>query len=585
MPIKRLTMLTRLLDVTNSRYGILPPTVGKPCLEFISREENVRTDTPEAQGISSRYIADFLEEINADETLNMHNVIIARNGKILCKAYFGAHKGGIWKATFSACKSVVSIAIGMLIDEGKLTLDTKLEDIFPKEMKSLTKMRIKNISIYDLLTMTTGMTSLEETGAVNEKELFKAYINTPLTYDPGKRFSYNSTNTYVLSYILKKVSGEGLSDYLESRLFAPLGIKNYYWEKSAEDVEFGGWGLYIEPCDFAKIGMMLLNGGVWEGKRIISKEYVDNATKMHAISHDSAYGFNYGFQMWTNKKEDQFLFNGMLGQNVWCFKNNGIVIVNNAGNDELFQQSNYFAIVRKYFEKSFPDSIRSDFWGRKRLENTLKTIATSRNFATLAPREITRYRFGFLPAECHELNGKTLVSKDSRVATVGILPLVWQVVENNYSQGFDSIEFAVQDNRFFVTYNQTDENYRFELGFGEPKYTNIYIHNTPFYIAATGCFTQNEDGKKVFKVRIDFLETPCTLILKLIYRNGYYEVHQMEMPGKPFVFEKIMAIKQGIANTPIIGGVTSIAPDDVIEYQVERMFEFKFKLVEKTYND
>lgn len=581
MPIKRMTMLGRLLDVNNSRRGILSPNAGKPCFEFVRRESEMLIDTPENQGISSLLISDFLEELNADDTLNMHNVVIARNGKIVCEAYFGAHRSGVWKATFSACKSVVSIAIGMLIYEGKLTYETRLEDIFPNEMKSISKLRVKGITVYDLLTMRSGMTALEETGAMNESELFKAFINTPLSHEPGKKFFYNSTNTYVLSCIVKKVSGQNLSAYLEKRLFAPLEIKDYYWEKSAEGIEFGGWGLYISPCDFAKIGMMLLQGGIWNGKRILSKKYIENATRKHADSNDSAYGFNYGLQMWVNKSEDQFLFNGMLGQNVWCFKKNGIVIVNNAGNDELFQQSNYFAIVDKYFNREFPDKIPASRENVKYLEKTLKKLEISRNFVTLTPRELKKYRRGFLPFEARELDGKTLVTKDKRSASIGLLPLVWQVVENNYSQGFKSLSFDIDDGRFYVTYEQSDESYRFEIGFGEPKYTNIYIHNTPFYIGATGCFAFDEDGRRVFKIRVDFLETPCSLILKLVYRNGYFEVHQKEMPGKPFVLDRIMMIKKGISESPLIGGMADIAPDDVIEYQVERMFEFKFRLEEK----
>ncbi|MGM9631789.1 MAG: serine hydrolase domain-containing protein [Eubacteriales bacterium] len=580
--MKRITMLTRLLDISNSRRGMLPPTAGKPCLDFVARESKIPSDIPENQGVSSRDIADFLLELNADETLNMHNVVIARNGKILCEAYFGAHKGGIWKATFSACKSVTAIAIGMLIDEGKLNYDTKLEDIFAKEMNSVAKLRMRNMTVYDLLTMRSGMITFEETGAMNEEEMFKTFVSTPLSHSPGDKFYYNSTNTYVLSCIVRKVSGMGLSDYLEPRLFAPLEIKNYYWEKSAEGIEFGGWGLYISPCDFAKIGLMLLNGGEWNGKRIVSAEFVNNATKKHADSKDSAYGFNYGLQMWVSSDGDQFLFNGMLGQNVWCFKKSGIVIVNNAGNDELFQQSNYFAIVKKYFERDFDSSIPKNLKDKMCLERTLKNIAVSRNFATLSALEMKKYKLGILPAECASLDGKTLVCKDSRAATVGLLPLVWQVVENNYSQGFKSLSFEISDGKFYVIYAQNDEKYRFELGFGEPKYDNIYIHNTPFYIGATGCFAENDDGKLVLKIRIDFLETPCSLILKLIYHNGYFEVHQKEIPGKPFVLEKILSIKHGIAQAPVIGGVTNLAPDDVIEYQVERMFEFKFKLEEKT---
>ena len=578
MPIKRLTMLKRLLDVNNIRCGIIPSNAGKPCLELITREGRMPICIPEDLGVPSRVISDFLEELNADKTLNMHNVVIARRGRIICEAYFGAHKSGIWKATFSACKSVTSIAIGMLIDEGRLSLETTLEDIFPREMRSITRLRTKNITVYDLLTMRTGMMTLEETGAMNESELFSAYIDTPLSAEPGKKFFYNSTNTYVLSCIVKKITGEGLSDYLEPRLFEPLGIRDYYWSKSAEGIEFGGWGLYITPCDFAKIGMMIMDGGIYEGRRLLSKSYIDKATSRHATSNDSACGFDYGLHMWVNAEQDQFLFNGMLGQNVWGFKKNGIVIVSNAGNDELFQQSNYFDIVNKYFDRAFPDELPKNFIDKRHLDSVIREIAVSRNFATLSRRELQRYRFGTLPSECSSLNGITLVSEDKRTATVGLLPLVWQVVENNYAQGFRSLAFSVEGGKFYLDYSQLDESYRFEIGFGEPKYTNVYIHNTPFYIAATGCFAYDEDGNKVFKIRVDFLETPCSMILKLIYNNGYFEVYQKELPGKLFVLEKIMAIKDGISQSPLIMGVTDLAPDDVIEYQVERMFEFKYRL-------
>ncbi len=578
MPLKKITMLTRLLDINNSRRGILPATAGKPCFEYGSALTDMPSDIPENQGVSSREIAQFLDEIYRDQSINMHNVVIVRNGRILCEAYFGSHKKGIWKSTFSACKSVTSIAVGMLIDEGKISLNTRLDEIFESEMNAIEKHRMRGMTVYDLLTMQSGMTALEETGAMNEKSLFKAFVNTPLTHDPGEKFFYNSTNTYMLSCIVKKVSGEGLSDYLEDRLFAPLGINNYYWEKSAEGIEYGGWGLYITPCDFAKIGVMLLNGGIWNGKRIISEKYLKNAARVHARSKDSSYGFNYGFQMWVNKTEDQVLFNGMLGQNVWCFKKNGIVIVSNAGNDELFQQSNYFAIVQKHFDKKFAEPYKRNYADKRYLDATLKRIGVSRNFVTLSHAELKKYKLGFLPPECKDLDGIRLVSDDKRMASVGILPLVWQVVENNYSKGFKSLSFAVENGKMYMHYEQNDEAYHFPLGFGEPEYSNIYIHNTPFYIGATGCFATNEERERVLKIRIDFLETPCTLLLKLVYKNGYFEAHQKEIPGKPFVYDKIIQIKNAISQAPIIGGVTNIAPDDVLEYQVERMFEFMFKL-------
>ena len=579
MGLKGLTMLGRILDIRNERKGYLAPCVGKPSFELVSEKYRpIPEAIPEEQGISSLDIANFLEEIYGDETLNLHDIIIVRNGKKIAEAYFGAQKKGVWKATFSACKSITSIAIGMLIDEGKISLDTKLVDIFADEMTSVSRLKMRDITVYHLLTMTSGMTSFDEVGAICEGELFKTYVNTSLTIEPGKKFVYNSTNTFMLSAIVKKVSGMGLSDFLDRRLFEPLGIYNYYWEKSGEGIELGGWGLYISPEDFAKIGILLLDGGLLGNKQLISKDYVELATRAHAFDTGSAYGYDYGFQMWIGKNADQFIFNGMLGQNVWCFKKNGLVIVNNSGNDELLQQSSYFAIVDKYFNREFPDKIRNSRKNVNTLKRTLEKLSENPTMTALSQKERVRlYRAG-LPDDCRALDGLTLTCMDARVPSMSLIPLVWQSLENNFSRGFDSIKFETENEKFYLTYNQTDETYRISVGFGASEYSEIYVHNAPYLVGGSGSFVYDEDGQKILKIRVDFLETPCSVILKFIYHNGYFELYQKELPGKPFVLEKVREIKDGIAQKPVIGGVTSLLEDDVLEYRVERLFEFKVRL-------
>lgn len=575
MGIKSLTMLSRIIDVKKSRKGFLPANLGKPNFEYVSQSRPLIRDIPENQGISSRDIADFLEELHRDETLNIHNVLIIRNEKLIAEAYFGAQRKDVWKATFSACKSIVSIAIGMLIDEGKLKLDTKLSDIFKKEMSSVSKLKMRDMTVYHLLTMTSGMTSYEEIAAICEGTSLKTYFNTSLSFAPGEKFSYNSTNTYVLSAILKKISGEGLCDYLESRLFEPLGIENYYWEKSEDDIEIGGWGLYISPEDIAKLGILLLNGGEWKGKRIISQEYIKMATENHVGETGSKYGFGYGLQMWTASGSDEFLFNGMLGQNVWGFKKNNILIVNNSGNDELFHQSNYFAIVEKYFRRELPQQrIKRDGKGYRRLCRTVKEIAQNPVLTTATKREVRALYRGRLPRECRDLDGLRLSSSNARCATIGIMPLVWQTVENNYSNGLVSLSFKLENKKIYLKYEQTDEEYLIAIGFGAPEYTNIYIHNAPYLVAASGAFAFDEDGRQVLKIRIDFVETPCSTVLKLVYHDGYFVLRQREIPGKTFVFERSQEVKKDFSKKPIVGGVASFLEDDILEYRIERLFEF-----------
>ena len=578
MGLKSLTMLGRILDVKNCRKGYLPSNVGKPCFDHTEAISPLERDVPENQGVSSLHIANFLSELYLDETLNVHDIIIVKGGKVITEAYFGAQKKGVCKATFSACKSIVSLAIGMLIDEGRLSLDDKLVDIFKSEMSSVAKLKMRDMNVRHLLTMTSGMTAFEEVSAICEGALFKTFVNTSLSHEPGKQFAYNSTNTYILSAIVKKISGEGLCDYLEPRLFEPLGIKNYYWEKSSEGIELGGWGLYISPEDFAKIGMVVLCGGEWRGKRLISKEYIDLATTPHAQMTGSSYGFDYGFQMWASADADQFVFNGMLGQNVWGFKKNGLLIVNNSGNDELFHQSNYFAIVDKYFKNDLPKKIRKSRKNYKILQKMLSRIAANPASKGCGAKEIRALKGQKLPKECRSLDGLTLVTSDKRAATMSVMPLVWQAVESNYSRGFESLSFEIADKKFYLNYNQTDESYRIPLGFYRPEYTDVYIHNAPYTVGASAGFASNEDGKRVLTIRIDLLETPCSMVLKLMRRGEGFELRQREIPGKPFVYEKVMDIKREFAQKPVVGGVAAFLEDDILEYRIERLFEFDVTL-------
>ena len=105
-------------------------------------------------------------------------------------------------------------------------------------------------------------------------------------------------NTYILSAIVRAAAKMSLSDFLRQRLFLPLGIHDWFWEKSPDGIEKGGWGLYIRPEDMGKIGTMLLDGGLYNGKRILSSRYI-NAALLPKMTAPTSYGdFNYGYQIW-----------------------------------------------------------------------------------------------------------------------------------------------------------------------------------------------------------------------------------------------------------------------------------------------
>ena len=212
--------------------------------------------TPESQGISSDMLADLLRNLVASHYTDMHHFMVLRNGKVICEANFAPYRSGIWHVTHSMCKSITGMAIGLLVEEGKLSLDENIYDIFQKNLNTFTKIFRPTVTVENLLTMTSGIT-FNESGIVSGNDWLTSYMNSSITGNPGENFLYNSLNTYVLSAIITERTGQTLTEYLEPRLFAPLGITRYFWETCPKGITKGGWGLFLCAEDMAKLGQLL----------------------------------------------------------------------------------------------------------------------------------------------------------------------------------------------------------------------------------------------------------------------------------------------------------------------------------------
>jgi len=252
---------------------------------------------------------------NAGMTDEMQAITVIRDGKIVAGKYapeYGPdHMFILWSGskTFNAC------AIGFAQQEGLLKVDDpilKYLDDCPVNEK--TAEWWSRVTIRHLLCMGSGLTY--DPSAVLKthtlKEGVKDILSAELKYEPGTRFKYNSMNSYLLSAIVTKVTGQKVSDYLKPRLFEPLGIRRYIWTESAEGLDFGGWGLYLTNESFAKMGQFYLQKGVWNGKRLLEESWFDESMSAQImqfkteeanpeqleIFKTSEGHQGYGFQMW-----------------------------------------------------------------------------------------------------------------------------------------------------------------------------------------------------------------------------------------------------------------------------------------------
>ena len=516
--------------------------------------------TPESVGLSSEVVLSFIKALHEDNTLNMHNVMIIKDGKCICDASFGPYNPKIPQYTFSACKSITSIAIGCLIDEGKLSFDDSMADIFKEELNNTEKLNVRKITVKNLLMMESGMVFAEVSSAASEDWL-KGFAGSIQAFKPGTKFAYNSINTYVLARIVTKVSGLGLTDYLKKKIFKPLGITNYYWEKCPRGYAKGGWGLYISVEDFAKIGVLLSHKGIWNEKRLLSEEYINQATGRQVATPPENGDFDYGYQIWSCRNCNAFLFNGMFGQNVLVFPDKDLVIVSTAGNNELFQKSAYFKHVWRHFNSDDKIAIKET---KQNPEEYLADLGTTK---------LERYNYYTPPKEmakvqdyCEKLDGKKLIPNTSQKFIMGFMDICNQAVSNNFSKGLVSVEFSYENGKLYATFEEPDMFFRIPVGFADYEYADVILNNSVYKVAILGRFTTDEDGKDVLKIKIDYLESPSTKIFKFKIDDIGIVMTEEDYPGETLITSSIRTFFQQNKKNPLISSLNL----DRIIYRAEQ---------------
>ncbi len=271
---------------------------------------------PESVGIKSETILNFINSI--EENINeLHSLMILKDGKKIASGWWAPYSKEFPHILHSLSKSFTSTAIGIAIDEGKLSLNDRVISFFPEYKTDNIDPKFKEMRIRDLLTMTTGEKKEISPFLNKNQDWAKLFVNSKLDFLPGTYYKYNSYATYMLSCIIKKITDQNLEDYLNPRLFIPLGIKKPSWGKCPRGISYGGWGLKLKTQDIAKFGQLLLQNGKWEGKQIISEDWVKMATSKQVENKYSQFAVDwkqgYGFQFWKNRY-NSYRGDGAFGQ-------------------------------------------------------------------------------------------------------------------------------------------------------------------------------------------------------------------------------------------------------------------------------
>lgn len=275
------------------------------------------TAAPESVGISSEWLENFLIRLETQQ-LPMHSAIIMRHGKICMEAYYKPYTQNSLHRMFSITKSFVSIAVGLLEAEGKLSLTDSIVDYFPeKQPVSGPYEYTKMTTIRDMLTMSSchNQTTYKAAGVT---DWVGSFFTIPPTHIPGTNFSYDTSATHVLGALVEKLSGMPLLDYLRKKCLDEMEFsKDAYILKDPDGVSMGGSGLCATPMDILKVIHLVAHDGEWQGRQLLPKAYIqaaksklrDTYGKHSAVEEQ----FGYGYQIWQTRNNG-YMFFGMGGQ-------------------------------------------------------------------------------------------------------------------------------------------------------------------------------------------------------------------------------------------------------------------------------
>ena len=304
------------------------------------------TSTPEEQGFDSAKLAEGLLAIQKKRT-PIHSLMIIRNDSVILDAYFYPYDGTIYHDLASVTKSVMSTLIGIAADQGKLSLDDPMVSFFPGRDIANRDERKEAITVRHLVSMSSGLAcgggndepTLENMRASEDWVQFA--LDRKVVNDPGAIFTYCGLGMHLLSAILQQATEMTAFDFARENLFGPLGIRDVYWPADPQGVTHGWGDLCLHPQDMARLGSLFLHQGQWEGRQIVSSEWVESALQGYMKGTGRIEDYGYGWWIGQPGNEPEFLAAGRGGQKIKVYPNRNLILVMTGGGFEYSEIQPY----------------------------------------------------------------------------------------------------------------------------------------------------------------------------------------------------------------------------------------------------
>jgi hypothetical protein len=277
--------------------------------------------TPEAQGVSSQGILDFLDAV-AKSKHEFHSFMLVRHGQVIAEGWWSPYRPELNHMLYSLSKSFTSTAVGFAVTEGRLTVDDLVVSFFPNDLPEQVTENLRALRVKHLLTMSVGHAEDSTPSIRKEENWVREFLSLLIAHEPGSVFLYNSGATYMLSAIVQKLTGQKIIDYLTPRLFQPLGISGMTWETCPLGINTGGWGLSVRTESLAKFGQMYLRQGLWDSRAVLPGRWITEATTfkiqqpgtdLERLKQTSDWHQGYCYQFWRCR-HNAFRGDGAYGQ-------------------------------------------------------------------------------------------------------------------------------------------------------------------------------------------------------------------------------------------------------------------------------
>ncbi|MGG7462895.1 serine hydrolase domain-containing protein [Plantibacter sp. YIM 135347] len=298
---------------------------------------------PRRAGVSSAAIGALLDRLE-EKSIECHSMMIVRNGYVVAEGWWAPYSAERPHQLYSLTKTFTSMAVGMAIGDGLLSLDDRVVDVLPDHLPEALSEQARLLNVHHLLSMTTGHRSdtLAEAWQLVPNDLVKGFLSVSPIEVQGAEHIYDNSTAFVLARMVERVTGVSLPELLDARLFVPMGIEHAEWDRVGSGAAFGFHGLHLRTEAVAAFGELLRQGGVWDGRQLVPRDWVELTTRTHAESSHYSEGedgadflLGYGYQIWMARHG--FHGNGAFGQHCVVVPEQDLVVVVTSAQREVQQ--------------------------------------------------------------------------------------------------------------------------------------------------------------------------------------------------------------------------------------------------------